>query len=180
MASITQTIPGFTSGISQQPDELMLPGQVKDLVNGLPDITDGLVKRSGSRFLLVYLEPPLAGAWFSYYRDESEGAYIGQVQTNGSVNIWRAIDQKDANGNVISSAVNAVNGSASSYLSHSGSNKLKFLTVADTTFVTNVDKVVAMTHPHYITYKIIQRTKLLLSFDNLPMVVSTAFLFTHQ
>ena len=146
MASITQTIPGFTSGISQQPDELMLPGQVKDLVNGLPDITDGLVKRSGSRFLAGLSGATSTGAWFSYYRDESEGAYIGQVQTNGSVNIWRAIDQKDANGNVISSAGTpiTVNGSASSYLSHSGSNKLKFLTVADTTFVTNVDKVVAM------------------------------------
>ena len=39
MTSITQTIPSFTGGISQQPDELMLPGQVKDLLNGVPDIT---------------------------------------------------------------------------------------------------------------------------------------------
>ena len=135
MASITQTIPGFTSGISQQPDELMLPGQVKDLVNGLPDITDGLVKRSGSRFLAGLSGATSTGAWFSYYRDESEGAYIGQVQTNGQVNMWRADDGSSV----------SVSGSASSYLSHSGSNKLKFLTVADTTFVTNVDKVVAMT-----------------------------------
>lgn len=134
MASITQTIPGFTSGISQQPDELMLPGQVKDLVNGLPDITDGLVKRSGSRFLAGLSGATSTGAWFSYYRDESEGAYIGQVQTNGQVNMWRASDGSSV----------SVSGSASSYLSHSGSNKLKFLTVADTTFVTNVDKVVAM------------------------------------
>ena len=135
MASITQTIPGFTSGISQQPDELMLPGQVKDLVNGLPDITDGLVKRSGSRFLAGLSGATSTGAWFSYYRDESEGAYIGQVQTDGQVNIWRASD---------GSSVSVSNG-VPSYLSHSGSNKLKFLTVADTTFVTNVDKVVAMT-----------------------------------
>ncbi len=135
MASITQTIPGFTSGISQQPDELMLPGQVKDLVNGLPDITDGLVKRSGSRFLagLSGAAPP--GVWFSYYRDESEGAYIGQIKGNGQVNMWRASDGSSV----------SVSGNASSYLSHSGPNKLKFLTVADTTFVTNVDKVVAMT-----------------------------------
>ena len=39
MTSITQTIPQFFGGISQQPDELMLPGQVKDLLNGVPDIT---------------------------------------------------------------------------------------------------------------------------------------------
>lgn len=135
MASITQTISGFISGISQQPDELMLPGQVKELLNGLPDITDGLVKRSGSRFLASLNGATTTGSWFSYYRDESEGAYIGQVQQNGTVNIWRASD----------GVAVTVNGSATSYLTHSGSNKLKFLTVADTTFVTNVDKVVAMT-----------------------------------
>ena len=136
MTSITQTIPGFTSGISQQPDELMLPGQVKDLVNGLPDITEGLVKRSGSKRLALLPNATTHGTWFSYYRDKSEGAYIGQVQTNGQVNIWRADD-----GTAVT-----VNGNATSYLSHSGANKLKFLTVADTTFVTNVDKVVAMTN----------------------------------
>ena len=68
MTSITQTIPSFTGGISQQPDELVLPGQVKDLVNGVPDITDGLVKRPGSRFISA-LSGASAGTWFSYYRD---------------------------------------------------------------------------------------------------------------
>jgi hypothetical protein len=134
MASITQTISGFISGISQQPDELMLPGQVKDLCNGLPDITDGLVKRSGSRFLASLSGATTTGSWFSYYRDANEGAYIGQIQTNGNVNIWKASD-----GTAVT-----VNGSATSYLTHS-TNDLKFLTVADTTFVTNVGKTVAMT-----------------------------------
>ena len=135
MASITQTIPGFTSGISQQPDELMLPGQVKDLVNGLPDITDGLVKRSGSRFLAGLSGATSTGSWFSYYRDQSEGAYIGQVQTNGQVNMWRASD---------GSAV-TVTGSGTAYLSHTSQDDLKFLTVADTTFVTNTTKAVQRT-----------------------------------
>lgn len=133
MASITQTIPSFTGGISQQPDELVLPGQVKDLVNGIPDITDGLVKRPGSRFINS-LSGAAAGTWFSYYRDESEGAYIGQVQRNGTVRIW------DSSGNTVS-----VSGSASSYLTHSNDEDIKFLTIADTTFVTNVQKVVQRT-----------------------------------
>ena len=124
MASITQTIPSFTGGISQQPDELVLPGQVKDLVNGIPDITDGLVKRPGSRFISA-LSGASAGTWFSYYRDESEGAYIGQVQRNGAVKIW------DTGGTL------RHNGSANSYLAHTTDEDLKFLTVADTTFVTN-------------------------------------------
>ena len=127
MTSITQTIPSFTGGISQQPDELMLPGQVKDLLNGVPDITEGLVKRPGSRYLNSLSGATSTGSWFSYYRDESEGAYIGQVQTNGSVNIWKVSD-----GTAVS-----VSGNVSSYLSHTSASDLKFLTVADTTFVTN-------------------------------------------
>ena len=132
MTSITQTIPQFFGGISQQPDELMLPGQVKDLLNGVPDITEGLVKRPGSRYLNSLSGATSTGSWFSYYRDQSEGAYIGQVQTNGSVNIWKVSD-----GSTVS-----VSGSASGYLSHSTTADLKFLTVADTTFVTNTTKTV--------------------------------------
>ena len=132
MAIITQSIPSFTGGISQQPDELVLPGQVKDLVNGIPDITDGLVKRPGSRFINS-LSGAAAGTWFSYYRDESEGAYIGQIQRDGTVKIW------DTAGNPVS-----VSGSASSYLTHTNDEDIKFLTIADTTFVTNVNQVVSI------------------------------------
>ena len=39
MANVTQTIPNLSQGISQQPDEYKVPGQVKDMVNALPDIT---------------------------------------------------------------------------------------------------------------------------------------------
>ena len=132
MTSITQTIPSFTGGISQQPDELVLPGQVKDLVNGVPDITDGLVKRPGSRFIGA-LSGASAGTWFSYYRDRSEGAYVGQVQRNGAVKIW------DTSGTL------RHNGSANSYLAHTTDEDIKFLTVADTTFVTNTTKEVKRT-----------------------------------
>ena len=49
MASVTQTIPSFTGGISEQPDQLKFPGQVKDVVNAIPDITRGLYKRPGAK-----------------------------------------------------------------------------------------------------------------------------------
>ena len=35
MANITQTIPALTAGISQQPDDKKIPGQVKDMVNAI-------------------------------------------------------------------------------------------------------------------------------------------------
>ena len=49
MASITQTIPNFIGGISQQPDQLKFPGQVTEVVNAIPDITRGLYKRPGAK-----------------------------------------------------------------------------------------------------------------------------------
>ena len=45
MASVTQKIPNYVMGISTQPDEKKLPGQVVDLVNGIPDVVDQLIKR---------------------------------------------------------------------------------------------------------------------------------------
>ena len=145
MASITQTIPSFTGGISQQPDELVLPGQVKDLVNGIPDITDGLVKRPGSRFINS-LSGAAAGSWFSYYRDQSEGAYIGQIQRNGAVKIWHANNVTLPDGTNRSAGDVAHPGTTVPYLAHTKDEDIKFLTIADTTFVTNVNEEVKRTN----------------------------------
>ena len=144
MASITQTIPSFTGGISQQPDELILPGQVKDLVNSIPDITDGLVKRPGCRYLGALSGATSTGSWFSYYRDETEGAYIGQIQLNGDVNIWRATDQ--VGGEAAATAQSFVsNQSNAGYFAHTAGTPIRFLSIADTTFVTNTGSVINMT-----------------------------------
>ena len=42
MSGITQTIPAYTGGISEQPDQLKVPGQVKSIQNGIPDLVKGL------------------------------------------------------------------------------------------------------------------------------------------
>ena len=51
MANVTQTIPNYLPGVTRIPDFNKLPGQVRDLLNGYPDITYGLLKRPGSQFL---------------------------------------------------------------------------------------------------------------------------------
>jgi len=51
MTAISQRIPNFIGGISQQADEKMLLGQVKDALNCYPDITLGMLKRPGGKFL---------------------------------------------------------------------------------------------------------------------------------
>ena len=49
MANIRQTVPAYAAGISEQPDHLKFPGQVKDCINAVPDVTKGLFKRPGAR-----------------------------------------------------------------------------------------------------------------------------------
>ena len=51
MASITQKINSVNGGISQQPDELKIPGQVVTAKNVFPDVTHGLQKRPGSQLV---------------------------------------------------------------------------------------------------------------------------------
>ena len=98
MSSITQTIGSYTGGISQQPDELKLPGQVSDALNVLPDVTQGLLKRPGGKFVASLSDNGTAalnsntnGKWFHYYRDEAE-QYIGQINRSGDINMWRCSD----------------------------------------------------------------------------------------
>ena len=99
MATVTQSIPALIGGISQQPDELKVPGQVNVAKNVLPDVTHGLLKRPGSQLVASLSDNGTAalnsvdgGKWFHYYRDDDE-QYIGQINTStGDVNMWRCSD----------------------------------------------------------------------------------------
>ena len=92
MTAITQSVPTYTGGISQQPDEKKFPGQVVDVVNAIPDATNGLYKRPGAERVGTGKLASVAtgGSFFHYYRDEEEGSYIGQVDSNGALKIWKA------------------------------------------------------------------------------------------
>ena len=110
MANVTQTIPNLTQGISQQPDEYKVPGQVTDMINCLPDVTSGLQKRPAGKFVAslsdnanAALNSTTDGKWFHYYRDEDE-QYIGQVAQNGVIKMWACVDIKDVNGNLLHNA----------------------------------------------------------------------------
>ena len=100
MSTITQTIPSYISGISQQPDTLKTPGQVSVAQNVLPDVTEGLMKRPGGRLVASLSDGTknsvTTGRWFSYYRDEDE-QYIGQIDRVGVVKLWRCSDGAEQN-----------------------------------------------------------------------------------
>ena len=51
MAAVTQVIPNYIGGVSSQPDERKLPGQVTEATNVYIDPTFGLTKRQGLQFL---------------------------------------------------------------------------------------------------------------------------------
>ena len=138
MASITQTIPSYIDGISEQPDQLKFPGQVKDAINVIPDLTYGLYKRPGAK-RQTNVDPlssvQSGGAWFHYYRDETEGSYIGQIAADGTFKVWRCSD-----GAIMTSAYGTGGQTAiTNYLATSTPENLQFLTLNDTTFVSNRD-----------------------------------------
>ena len=144
MPSITQTIPNFFGGISKVPDSQMGRGQVKDAVNCIPDLNKGLYKRPGAKRVgtSVLANATSTGVWFHYYRDETEGSYIGQVQTNGAVNMWDA-----ETGNAITvSYETGQQSNLQNYLSSGtiGPETLQFTTINDSTFVVNRNVTAAM------------------------------------
>ena len=144
MASITQTVSQYNGGISQQPDEKKLPGQVIEAKNVLPDITKGLLKRPGSKLIGSLSDgtnnSQTNGRWFHYYIDETE-QYIGQISRTGDVNIWRCSDGAEM------TVVNDATTSAAlvSYLTHTDDEDIQTLTLNDYTYVTNRTKTTSMT-----------------------------------
>ena len=137
MASITQTIPQYSLGMSEQPDQLKFPGQVTEITNAIPDLTKGLFKRPGAKRIGTDALSSVqsGGSWFHYFRDETEGSYIGQVAADGQVRVWRCSD-----GQLMTTAYGKGGQTAiQAYLATSAPENLQFLTINDTTFVNSRD-----------------------------------------
>ena len=143
MASITQTIPNYNSGISQQPDEVKRPGQLVTAKNVMPDLVQGLMKRPGGKLISSLTDGSnnsvTNGRWFHYYRDENE-QYIGQISTAGVLKMWSCIDGSEKTVTYDSGTSSAL----TTYLSHSNDEDLQTLTLNDYTYVVNRTKTVAM------------------------------------
>ena len=145
MASVTQKIPSYILGMSTQPDERKAPGQVVDLVNGVPDVVRQLIKRPGSQLVSTISPSTVANAkWFNIYTDDSE-QYIGQSAADGTVTIWRCSD-----GAVIPvDYANVAGTNKATYLDNTAlsdekSSDIQVMTINETTFFCNRRKDVAM------------------------------------
>lgn len=141
MTAISQRIPNFIGGVSQQADEKMLLGQVKDALNCYPDITLGMLKRPGGKFLgkLASMTANTAdqAAWFSMFRDNQE-KYIATVSSAGVIKVWNLLTG-------LAGTVTYPSGkqaSIESYLTATDYRSIKTLTVNDFTYIINSEKVV--------------------------------------
>ena len=137
MAAVTQRIPNFLGGVSKQPDDKKIPGQVREAINSYPDPTFGLSKRPGTKWLGNLSSTTNEfqnGKWFYINRDETE-KYIGVIY-GANIKIWNVNNP---------SATVTVTNNGSGYLTYGSSNakdSLQVLTVQDTTIVVNNQKTV--------------------------------------
>lgn len=146
MAPVTQRIPNFLGGVSQQIDTLKRPNQLRSCLNAYPDATFGLIKRSGGKFIAELknsggsvLSPGFFdnGKWFSIFRDKTE-QYLGVIK-GSSIYIWDI--QTGAPKTV------TVVGSAGSYLTGAKPQDYHLLSINDYTYITNRTKTVSSLTP---------------------------------
>ena len=150
MASVTQSVPNYLGGISQQSEELLLPGQVLEALNAYPDPTLGLVKRTGLEYIsdlrnttntasIVPSNILRSAKWFPIFLGPGAN-FFGCVAAN-TIRVWGS--------DGIERVVNTPGGT--SYLSTIVDlNDVHTLTVNEFTFITNkLTKVTARAAPTF-------------------------------
>ena len=133
MAAINQRIPNFLGGVSQQPDFIKFPGQLRTCHNALPDVTFGLVKRPPGEYVGVLANAEDGGQWFEIVRDKDR-KYVVQITDTPEILVWDL-------SNGTQQTVSIASGVDINYLARSaGSTKpYGLLTINDYTFIANPD-----------------------------------------
>lgn len=134
MSTISQKITSLIGGVSQQPDALKLPNQVRECDNYFPDPTFGLAKRPGLKGVRVLSEASSDGAWFQVLRDDEE-RYLMQISRAGVLKVWDA-DSGQAK------TVNSVAASAITYATHKNDDDLEIFQINDYVLLLNRTVVV--------------------------------------
>lgn len=131
MAAVNQRIQNFLGGVSQQPDFIKFPGQLRVCDNAYPDVTFGLSKRAPGEFVAALSNASSGGQWFEIIRDSDE-KFVGQITSSG-IKVW----------NLETGAEQQVNGSFS-YLS-GATQPYGLQTIGDYTLITNPQQTVGTT-----------------------------------
>ena len=143
MAAINQRIPNFLGGVSQQPDKIKFPGQLRVCDNAVPDITFGLTKRPPAEFVGTLSGSTSTGHWYEILRDGDEKYLVQITESNvGSssvkpIRVWDLATGQEQN------LTNAVGASEFDYLD--GATKpYSVTTIQDYTLIANPNKVVGI------------------------------------
>ena len=152
MAAVTQTIPTFLGGVSNQTDIKKQPGQVNEILNGYPDPTYGLLKRNGTQFLGLINEGSddfTDAHWFQISRDNDE-RYIGVILKTGNIRIWNTVPTITSGVLSLTEATitNKANADVVSYLTPPATTKgvddFQTFSYLDQTYIINKNKTVTM------------------------------------
>ena len=139
MSAVNQRIPNFLGGVSQQPDKIKFPGQLRVCDNAVPDITFGLKKRPPAEFIGTLTNANTNGHWYEILRDGDE-KYIVQITPSltGSmpIRVWDLADGTEK------SLTNSSGDSLFSYLA-GATSPYAVTTIQDYTIIANPNKVVA-------------------------------------
>ena len=129
MSAVSQIIPSLIGGVSQQPDTLKLPNQLRKCDNFFPDPTFGLAKRPGLQGIRKLSNAGSDATWFSIFRDDRE-KYLGQFTRSGVLTIWDANTGEEK-------VINTVDSGATAYAVHTEPGDLEVLQINDFIFVLN-------------------------------------------
>ena len=145
MAAINQRIPNFLGGVSQQPDPIKFPGQLRVCDNAVPDVTFGLMKRPPGEFVKKLTNVNADGYWYEIIRDGDE-KYLVQMTALSSysgtkpIRIWNLLT------GVEQSLTNANGDSLFAYMQQSGTTEPYALqTIQDYTIITNPKQTISTT-----------------------------------
>ena len=137
MASVNQRIPNFLGGVSQQPDKIKFPGQLRACDNAVPDITFGLVKRPPAEYIANLSNANSTGYWYEIIRDGDQKYLVQITPTNSNpIRVWDL-------SNGVEKTVNLASGSSYNYLS-GATQPYGITTIQDYTLITNPQKTVAV------------------------------------
>ena len=138
MAAVSQKIPNLLGGVSQQPDPVKLPGQVRAAENVYLDPTFGCRKRPGTESVATLAtDVPADARWFPIFRDNNE-RYTVAIYTDPSL-VIRVWDLNDGSERTVT-----LSESASAYLGGATKMTIEQITIDDYTLLANTQAEVAM------------------------------------
>lgn len=135
MPLVSQSVPSFKGGVSQQPDIIRFPDQVTELINGFPNEVEGLQKRPPTIHVKRVADrvDTSKKKYHVINRDENE-QYILQLGS-GEFQVF------DLNGNARNCSFET-DEDRQYIIANNPKESLRVVTVADYTFVLNTEKVV--------------------------------------